>query len=425
MKYFKIFPVLLLLLVSGTLPGQALRSFTADSVVYVQEMRTFFDQIINKENKTEALATLGTFGALWQNESFDAKEKQQIYTISNLMLSKRMRSYPDFVQFLQALSAMKTKPVSAQSYRNWLLGANVTLENNRGGRDFSSMLQFSLWLINENVLYRTRTFEWRTDAANYSFVADSNFRVQFPKVDLKGVSKNDSTTLIATNGTYDPVKETWSGYDGKITWQRAGLSGDSVFVLLSDYRIDMRSSGLTADSVRFYNLSFFGQPLLGSVEDKVSANVIIPENALYPFFQSYIRTLFIEGLFRDVDYEGGFAMKGAKIFGSGDEFTPAKLTFKRPYRDKQGKYDLLIARSDAFVMEPDRINAASAAVTIYHQDDSLFHTGLRFRYMHPQREVSMLRTDRGLMESPWFDTYHDVDIHCEGLYWRMDEPEIR
>lgn len=425
MKYFKIFPVLLLLLVSGTLPGQALRSFTADSVVYVQEMRTFFDQIINKENKTEALATLGTFGALWQNESFDAKEKQQIYTISNLMLSKRMRSYPDFVQFLQTLSAMKTKPVSTQSYRSWLLGANLTLENNRGGRDFSSMLQFSLWLINENVLYRTRTFEWRTDAANYSFVADSNFRVQFPKVDLKGVSKNDSTTLIATNGTYDPVKETWSGYDGKITWQRAGLSGDSVFVLLSDYRIDMRSSGLTADSVRFYNLSFFGQPLLGSVEDKVSANVIIPENALYPFFQSYIRTLFIEGLFRDVDYEGGFAMKGAKIFGSGDEFTPAKLTFKRPYRDKQGKYDLLIARSDAFVMEPDRINAASAAVTIYHQDDSLFHTGLRFRYMHPQREVSMLRTDRGLMESPWFDTYHDVDIHCEGLYWRMDEPEIR
>src|SRR5690606_30281102 len=155
--------------------------------------------------------------------------------------------------------------------------------------------------------------------------------------------------------------------------QRAGLPADSVYVLLSNYRIDMRSSGFTADSVRFYNLSYFGQPLLGSVEEKVSANVITSDNALYPSFQSYIRKLFIAGIFEDVDYEGGFAMKGAKIFGSGDAYTPAKLTFKRPYRDKQGKYDLLVARSDAFVMEPDRINAASAAVTIYHQDDSLFH----------------------------------------------------
>jgi hypothetical protein len=425
MKVFKLFPIWVLLLFTGAIQGQVLRSFSSDSVVYVQEMRSFFDQIINKENKAEALATLETFGVLLQNESFDAKEKQQIYQLSNLMLSKRMRSYPDFVLFLQALSAMKTKPLAAESYRDWLRGARLTLERNSGGRDFGAILQFTLWLLNENVLYRTRTFEWRTDAAKYAFIADSSFRVQFPKVDLKGASKNDSTTLFATSGTYDPVNEIWHGADGKITWQRAGLPADSVFVLLSNYQIDMRSSGLTADSVRFYNLSYFGQPLLGSIEDKVSANRITPDNALYPFFQSYIRSLFIESLFQDVDYEGGFAMKGAKIFGSGDEFIPAMLTFKRPYRDKQGKYDLLIARSDAFVMEPDRINAASAAVTIYHQDDSLFHAGLRFRYMHPKREVSMLRTDRGLMESPWFDTYHHVDIHCEGLYWRMDEPEIR
>jgi hypothetical protein len=425
MKVFKIFPALLLLLISGALPGQALRAFSTDSVVYVQEMRTFFDQIINKDNKEEALAVLGTFSALWQNESFDATEKQQIYQLSNLMLGKRMRSYPDFVQFLQVLSAMKTKPIAAESYRNWLLGARISLEKTRGGRDFESMLQFTVWLINDNVLYRTRTFEWRAGSTNYTFVADSNFRVSFPRLDLQGVSKNDSTTLWSTSGTYDPVDEKWTGYDGKINWQRAGLPADSVYVLLSNYRIDMRSSGLTADSVRFYNLSYFGQPLLGSVEEKVSTNVITPDNALYPFFQSYLRKLFVSNIFEDVDYEGGFAMKGAKIFGSGDEFTPAKLIFKRPYRDKQGNYDLLVARSDAFVIEPDRINAASAAVTICHQDDSLFHAGLRFRYMHPKREVSMLRTDRGLMESPWFDTYHHVDIHCEGLYWRMDEPEIR
>ncbi|NCA86414.1 MAG: hypothetical protein EOM83_12710 [Clostridia bacterium] len=415
----------MLLFISGTLPGQALRSFSTDSVAFVQEMRTFFDQIINKENKAEALATLETFGTLWQNESFDATEKQQIYHLSNLMLGKRLRSYPDFVHFLQALSAMKTKAISADSYRNWLLGADITLQNKRGGRDFGLMLQFTAWLLNENVLYRTRTFEWRTDAAKFAFVADSNFRVQFPKLNLKGVSKNDSTTLMATGGTYDPINEVWQGNDGKITWQRAGLPADSVYVLLGDYRIDLRSSGLTADSVRFYNLAFFGQPMLGSVQEKVSADRVTPDNALYPYFQSYIRSLFIDGIFEDVDYEGGFAMKGAKIIGTGDDYTPAKLTFKRPYRDKQGKYDLLIARSDAFVIEPDRINAASAAVTIYHQDDSLFHAGLRFRYMHPQREVSMLRTDRGLMESPWFDTYHHVDIDCEGLYWRMDEPEIR
>jgi hypothetical protein len=36
----------------------------------------------------------------------------------------------------------------------------------------------------------------------------------------------------------------------------------------------------------------------------------------------------------------------------------------------------------------------------------------------------MLRLDDGIVQSPYFDTFHDIEIYCEAVYWDMDEPYI-
>jgi len=78
----------------------------------------------------------------------------------------------------------------------------------------------------------------------------------------------------------------------------------------------------------------------------------------------------------------------------------------------------MVARSKIFIIEPDRVNASKAAITIFHQDDSIYHSGVRLRYMHEKREVSLLRTEKGLMESPYFNTFHRIEIDSEAIYWR-------
>ncbi len=417
--------VLILMLTGTPATAQVIRSFTPDSLIYIQELTLLFDQIANKENNIQAEITLQKFAELWQSESYDYITKQKIYTLSNLMLKKRLKPFPDFEMVLRVLVHFKNATHNEEELLVWLDGTTQSLQNRRSTKFFRQVIQSSILIFEKDVLYESRIFSWSYTLGDYQFKYDTNFYILFSNINLHCKSKKDSTTIYGTSGVFFIMENTWHGSSGKITWERAGFSKDSVYAILPDYNIKFKTSSFIIESASFYNLNYFPGPLLGTITEKVKSEKVTAKKALYPYFQSYAKTLFIPGLFTDVDYEGGFALKGSKIMGGGDEFSAAQLTFKRPYRDKNGKYDLLVARSKVFIIEPDRINSSNAAIAIYHQEDSIFHSGLQFKYMHNKREVSLLRIEKGVMESPYADTYHDVEIDCEAVYWKMDESKIR
>jgi hypothetical protein len=422
MKY-KVYLILFFLFSANLLNGQVLRSFTADSVVYIEELNSLFNRITIKDNKADALQAIEVFQTYWNSDRVDSTLRNKIYDLSNQMLSRRIKSYPHFMLFIRSLNGLLQPHHDQQLVHTWLEGAGTTLQS--GTRSFSSLLEFIVPFLEDNILYESRIFNWWADSRDYSFSNDSVFHIIFPKTNLFCANKSDSTTIFETGGVLFPADNLWVGKSGSIYWDRAGLDRENTFARLENYTISLRSAGFVAEPVAFYDLKYFLGPIAGKIEEKVSSNVVTPENALYPHFQSYEKTFFIADIFSDIDYEGGFDLKGAKIQGTGDAFSDARLTFKRPYRDKSGKYDQMVARSKIFIIEPDRINASKAAITIFHQDDSIYHSGVRLRYMHEKREVSLLRTEKGLMESPYYNTFHRIEIDSEAIYWRMDEPEMR
>ena len=106
------------------------------------------------------------------------------------------------------------------------------------------------------------------------------------------------------------------------------------------------SSALIQQS--YINGNYFKEKLLGKYTDKLLANVT-PENAIYPRFESYNTSFEIKNIVKDVDYAGGFSMKGSKMIGSGNADQDAKVTFHL-----NGK-TFLVAASKGFVVRPDRI----------------------------------------------------------------------
>jgi hypothetical protein len=64
------------------------------------------------------------------------------------------------------------------------------------------------------------------------------------------------------------------------------------------------------------------------------------------------------------------------------------------------------------------------AVKFYLEKDSIIHPGLSFVYQVDKKTVTLLRTDDGLEKSPYFNTYHKVDMYFEQLVWKTDEPKI-
>jgi len=204
---------------------------------------------------------------------------------------------------------------------------------------------------------------------------------------------------------------------GRIDWQRAGLDPSMVFANLDDYHIQMKFSKYEADSVEFFNKEYLPAPLPGRIIDKIQADVD-EEKASYPRFYSYEGLIGIENIFPNIDYMGGFSMEGRKVVGFGLANRDAVLVFKRD--DKE----FVTARSKTFIIRPDRINSSNASVTIHHDPDSIYHPGLVLKYLDEGKELLLNKDERISVISPWFDTYHKIEIYSEALFWKTNEPKI-
>jgi len=112
-------------------------------------------------------------------------------------------------------------------------------------------------------------------------------------------------------------------------------------------------------------------------------------------------------------------MQGSKLVGTGDREKQAQVFIYR--KDTL----VLLARSSYFAFKATRINAPNAEIIIKLRNDSIFHPGLAFSYIVPTREISLYQTDNFMSQSPYFNSYHNIDMSFEQLVWKMNEPYMR
>ncbi|HPW43881.1 MAG TPA: hypothetical protein PK376_08755 [Bacteroidales bacterium] len=405
--------------------GQSLKVFTHDPTVFLVELNSLFQTIQNKENKAKALSTFNEFSGLWNYGNYDNNHRETIYRSADLMLQRKLRAYPDFERYISALVAFKTMDVSFENFDLWLKITCNLLENTNSIKSYHELLLFTEDFLESGILNKSKIFSWVAGKTPFRFIiADSVFLVQIERFHLSCKTRNDSSTIFRTSGYYSPVSKEWKGKGGAVTWRRANLPENEVYADLDDYAIDMKTAAFQANNVAFHYEKYFKGSMNGHLVERVSADIVNPENALYPRFESDMQSVFIEGIFQDIDYEGGFMLRGTKMIGSGFNDRPAKLIFKRLYRDKKGDYDLITARSDEFIITNEKIGSENIAVTIIHQDDSIVHTGLQLRYTHQNRQLVLYRQGPGVEQSPFFDSFHKVEFDSEALYWQMNDDVI-
>ncbi|MCB0380657.1 MAG: hypothetical protein KDD24_05320 [Flavobacteriales bacterium] len=221
-----------------------------------------------------------------------------------------------------------------------------------------------------------------------------------------------------TKGIYYPTLGKWVGEGGKITWERAGFSPDSVWAEVDHYTIDMKSPTYTIKDVTFYDYNYFADPMKGVFEEKVLANVS-EEKATYPRFTSYSARLEINNISEGVDYIGGFSLHGRKVIGSGNDKQDAYVIFKRDNKP------FLRMGAQTFIIKPEQVVAQVASATMYIREDSIYHPGLSFKFFVKERKLTLIRDHQGIKLTPYFDSYHQVDMDFETLEWQVDSPMIQ
>ncbi len=409
MKRF--FLISIILCVSVLTYAQRFTSFSNDPTKTVEEMKEFYASV-PKDRQKEAKEILEQFELMWTTR-MDADNQEVFITEANKMVKKKHRPIPHFQSFIRTYDIFLQSQYAGES-ETWqkILDYHIS----KSSTFFQEKMELYARFFQDNIMNQGDNVKWVAMGFADHLGFDQEPYFDFKDIDLWGYSAKDSLVVSSVNGRYYPDKLQFKANGGTISWDRAGLD-PGVYAELKTYDIDLRFPRVVAEDALFHYPRLFAQPMLGRVEEKA----VLPtseEDATYPRFTSYETTLPVKNLYKDVDYIGGFAMHGASIFGTGQGDTLAKVTI---YNEGQV---IITAQSRSFLIRPANLLSEDAKVSLYIENDSIYHPAANFKYDNEKKSLLISRPKQGVGRSPFFDSYHKLDMYVESIQWVTTEKRI-
>jgi hypothetical protein len=387
--------------------AQKITQFSTDTTKFTRDLGQYIIEF--SANKEQAADYVRKYEKLWKENVIAGYMKELTMQTANTMLARKMKPYPYFYGYLNSVVNAVKSGQTGENFDNWQTCVNkiLTGKSNRGVQEF---LDMSENIFKNNTFYKTPSYAFYSAEPNFRFEYDSIPKVLFENVTLIGANpRGDSIAIEETSCTFFPTSGRVAGNGGKVSWARCGLDNE-VFAEIKRYVIDCKTGNYSSDTAVFTGRQFFDKPQTGKLTDR-----IITENGekSYPRFDSYSKRLLVKEIYPDIDYDGGFGMRGAKFVGSGN---PARIIIKR----NNVKFLEISAR--AFGMSKDKIVANPGVVKFFLEKDTIYHPGLSFTYQVDKRLVTILRGDDGLQKTPILNTFHKYDMYFEQIIWNIDEP---
>ena len=416
MKHLKFLFLVVAILAVSFSKAQTVEAFPSDSVKFIKKISSYMSKT---KNKDKAKKLVEEFKELWESGVINDSYRRDIYKQTNLMLKKKARPYPHFETYMRIMMAFASTEHTDKNYQVWIDYYTKILK--KGRLSMASLTRFlnsSLGLISENSLFRNTIVDWRASSNSYKLEPyKKDLKVIFDKMTLTCYAKRDSLLIYETQGYYTFKGLVFHGKGGVITWDRSKLSRDSIRADLENYKLNLKKSEYIIDTVLFTNKHYFDKPLYGSLHDKV-INTNSSRRISYPQFNSFTKHFQLEEIFKDVNYSGGFSMKGGQFYGAGSKKTPAVLEFFR------NDTSVLEVNTTMFIFKKEKILSSNAMVTFRLDTDSIYHPGLKFNFNISKRRVTLTRDKEGMGRAPYIDTYHNVDMIVGKVIWDMEKPKL-
>jgi hypothetical protein len=389
--------------------------FSGDIQKFPTELNDLLKQDISKENDQ----LLKDFTKFWTVDSvLNDEQKKNIVKASSTMLDKTLNSKNYFFTYVNLVMFFWKDEYARKNYDSWEKGfMKLTNDPKSGINTISDFLKASLSTISKNILNEKGGYFWKVNKSNYRFDNSNEFTIRFDSITLICSNAKDSFYIKSTQGIFYPITNKWVGQSGKVTWARSKYPENEIFAKLQNYRINLNENNYQADSVFFTNKDYFSKPTLGHITDWLVKDYK-PENITYPEFKSYDQWFKINDLFKNVNYEGGFTMRGSKLIGTGGQSKLATIIVKR--NDKE----FLRVEGNILIFQRQVINSEKARIRFKFDKDSLFHIGLNFNYNEKNKTVTITSTDKLLTQSPFNSSYHKLSISTNQLSWKITDDKI-
>jgi hypothetical protein len=409
---------LLSLLIQVLLPEKVLPQvkipFSGDPVKYKEELTTFMGPNLNDVQK----ANLNSFKTKWDSSAFSKENMIRIIDITSQFNGRSMRPVPHFNDFLVTLNTFIERKSGSDFLSSWLTGLSEIVFNPRfNSESIDRYIKNTSSMIKNNILAESSSIRWKVKNCKLQFLHDTVFYVVIKNATLTCYSSRDSTEIYDATGIYYPEIQQFRGTKGKVTWEKAGWSKEDVYAEMDNYVVNTTRNSFTVDSARLTHKTYFKTPVYGMLSDQ-AITFSNKDRAYYPKFETYTKEFKLEKIYEGVNYEGGMTIEGATTKGTGSKIIPAKITLFRN--------DTLYLKINAneFQFSKTGLVSAETSVTLYLGEDSIFHSNLAFSYNASKRQVDLYKANNPVSKSPYYDSYHNIDMYFDLLAWNMKESKI-
>lgn len=385
---------------------------------FITDLRTYMKIALSNQ---EIVTELDSFQSYWESGQIEEGYKFGIILTSNIMANRNAKPQTHFYHYIKTINGF-VRNNRLDDYMEWEVGLIELLDvQYELMSKIATYLEFSSGFTNGNFLSQSPSITWKANSTDFYLINDVEkqvMTVELATFDLTCFSKSDTFTLAQTKGIFYPVENKFVGKGGMMTWERIGLSSDSVFAIIQDYEIDMKVGAFQAENVSLTNKHYLKEDVLGSFEDKLMSIQAI-KNPTFPKFYSYEDNIIIADILPNINYQGSFNMEGRTFLGKGSD---ENFAFLHIIKDGENFINLA---STSFNFVEDEVNAINTFASIrISEDDSIYHMGLNLEYDIDSKTCNLNRVGLSLTESPFIDTYHELNIYSGQIKWTYGDSSI-
>jgi hypothetical protein len=234
--------------------------------------------------------------------------------------------------------------------------------------------------------------------------------------DIVMSTAGDSVVLKKVSGTAVPGSSRFIATGGQLAWT---VKNNPVTADLKGFDFDFSKPEFTAQPVTMTYAALLEAPVKGALSYKSVRRKPGAPDTGYPRFISLSNDAVIKNLGDNIKYRGGLSMAGGKVLSAALDGSLSNIIVSL---DGKPKFK---AASRAYVLGDSLITANRAAVTIYEgAKDSLTHPGAQLKYGKAKQQLKLSREEGLYKNTPYSDSYHQMDIRTEALTWNLSQPTI-
>ncbi|NIJ50895.1 hypothetical protein [Dyadobacter arcticus] len=230
------------------------------------------------------------------------------------------------------------------------------------------------------------------------------------------VTASDSVVFGPANGALSLQNGIFVGKNGRFNWEAAGDS--SIYVDLDNYAFNISQPKLLAENVTIHADQQLAAPIKGTLEYR-GIKKVKGQPAPYPRFVSNGIDARLKESRKNIDYKGGFALIGTKMYSSSLSDLPSTIQVK--HKDKLA----FKALSKKFELKDSVVSASFASFSMPLGSDSLYHPGVTFKYNDDEGLVKLGRVEKSdYAPLPYQDSYHKMNIWSQAMRWRFPNEKV-